>query len=268
MLKQTVFIAALAAAGLARAEIVAQPLEYEYDGAKYASVLVYDDASTAKRPGLVMVPNWMGVTDKAIAKAKKLAGDDYVILLADVFGAGVRPADATEAMAQVKKMYADAPGLRRKVGEAHEQLAKQAGKAPVDASKIGAIGFCFGGGATLEYARGGGDIAGVASFHGNLKASSPAQPGAVKASLLVLNGADDASVKTEDKVAFADEMDAAKVDWQLIDYSGAVHCFSEEGDNNPPNCVYNERAAKRAERAMHAFFAEKFGTTTAASNAP
>jgi dienelactone hydrolase len=178
--------------------------------------------------------------------------------VADVYGKGVRPKDDAAAMKQVKALYADRSVLRERVARSLQALREQAGKAPLDPARIGAIGFCFGGATALELARSGADIAGVASFHGTLPTSLPAKAGEVKASVLVLNGADDRNTSLDDVAGFKKEMDAAGVDWQFVDFSGAVHCFALESAHSPPGCVYDPRAAKRAFVMMDDFFRERF----------
>lgn len=241
------------------AAMQARPVEWTIGKDSFSGVLVYDDANAIKRPGLVMVPDWKGVSDNAVAKARSIAGDDYVVLVADVYGKNVRPRNDEESMAQVKKMYADRDVLRARVAKALQVLKLQAGKAPLDAGKLGAIGYCFGGATVLELARSGADVAGVVTFHGGLNTSMPARPGTVKASVLVLNGANDQGT-AGDVAGFQTEMDAAGVDWQFVNFSGAVHCFALPEANKPPGCLYNERAARRAERMMRVFFAERFAT--------
>ena len=254
------FLAAMLAvfAMPAFATMQAKPVQWKVGDDSFSGVLVFDDANAIKRPGLVMVPDWMGVTDSAIAKARHIAGNDYVVLVADVYGKGVRPKNSDEAMAQVKKMYADRKRLRARANKALEVLKAQAGTAPLDATKLGAIGYCFGGATVLELARSGADIAGVATFHGGLDTSMPAKKGAVKASVLVLNGADDQGT-AGDIAGFEKEMDDAGVDWQFVNFSGTVHCFALPDANSPPGCVYNPLSTQRAERMMHGFFAERFG---------
>jgi len=242
----------------ALAKMQSRPIEWTLGTQAFSGVLVYDDATSGKRPGLVMVPDWKGVTDAATETAKKIAGTRYVILVADVYGKGVRPKDDAEAMAQVKKLYADRGALRERADKALQVLKSQAGKTPLDTAHVGAIGFCFGGSTVLELARGGADIAGVVSFHGGLGTSTPARAGTVKASLLVLNGAADRNTTPADITGFEQEMDAAGVDWQFVNFSGAVHCFALENANSPPNCVYDPRAARRAFAMMDAFFGERF----------
>lgn len=249
------------------AAIKSRPVEWNVGEDTFSGVLVYDDVNAIKRPGLVMVPNWMGVTDKAIERAGQIAGDDYVVLVADMYGKGVRPKNKDEAKAAVGKVYADGGvTLRKRATAAVAALKAQDKTAPLDAARIGALGFCFGGSSVLELARTGANLAGVASFHGGLKAYLPANGVKIDTPVLVLNGAADTSVPNEDIVAFEREMDEAGADWQLVNYSGARHCFAEpENAGNPPqdNCRYDERAAKRSFAAMRAFFAERFGARSA-----
>ncbi|KAG1450904.1 hypothetical protein G6F57_016294 [Rhizopus arrhizus] len=141
-----------------------QPVEWKHQGTTFSGVLVYDDGEHDKRPGLVMVPNWKGVNESAVEKAKQLAGDDYVVLVADVYGKGVRPKTDAEAGPVATKLRNDRPLLRARALEAVNVLKAQAGKVPLDASRIGAVGFCFGGTTVLELARAGAPLAGVPSF--------------------------------------------------------------------------------------------------------
>ncbi len=249
----------LAAAPILHAAPTAEPISWTHDGVDFDGFLVYDKGESDLRPGLVMVPNWMGVNDSAIEKAKQVADDDYVVLLVDMYGRGVRPANAQEAGKAAGAVYADRPALRGRIQAALDTLKAQAGKAPLDVARLGGFGFCFGGAVVLELARSGADVAGVVSFHGNLSTPLPAAAGAVKASVLVLNGADDTYVPAEQIAAFEAEMKAAGADWQFVNYAGAVHCFAEADANSPPGCVYHERSARRAYRAMDDFFGERFG---------
>ena len=253
----------LLATGPAFAAMQAKPIEWKVGKERFSGYVVYDDASTDKRPGLVMVPNWMGVTKDSVEHAKAIAGDDYVILIADVYGKGNRPKDAKQAGALAGSLRGDdRTRLRARMQGALATLKAQAGKAPLDADRIGAFGFCFGGSAVLELARGGDELAGVVSLHGGLAPGvKSATAEAVKTPLLVLNGADDKAVPDSDILAFEKEMDGAGADWQFVDFSGAVHCFAEPSAGNDPstNCAYDERAAKRAYRMMDDFFEERFG---------
>jgi dienelactone hydrolase len=239
------------------AKPVAEPVSWQHGGVDFDGYLVYDDAEDDLRPGLVMVPNWMGVTDTAIERAKTIAGDDYVVLLVDMYGRGVRPANPEEAGKAAGAVYADRPALRGRVNAALGVLKASAGKTPLDVTQLGGIGFCFGGAVVLELARSGADIAGVVSFHGNLSTPLPAQAGTLRADVMVLNGADDTYVPAEQIAAFQTEMRDAGADWQFVNFGGAVHCFAE-ADANRDGCRYEPKAARRAFVMMENFFDERF----------
>jgi dienelactone hydrolase len=256
MRRRLLAIGLLLAAVPAFAAMQAKPVEWTQGQQRFSGYVVYDDASTAKRPGLLMVPDWYGVTPAALDKAKQQAGRDYVVFVVDMYGKGVRPADDKQALAQVQGLYPKPQLMRARMQAALDAFRAQAGKAPLDATRIGAFGFCFGGSSVLELARSGAALAGIVTFHGGLHTESPAAPGAVKTPLLVLNGADDAGQKAA-IVPFEEEMDKAGADWQFVNFSGAVHCFALETADKP-GCKYDPRAAKRAYAMMHAFFAERF----------
>ncbi|MFC0678864.1 dienelactone hydrolase family protein [Lysobacter korlensis] len=244
----------------ASAAMVEKPVEWKIGGDSFTGTLVYDDATDAKRPGLMMVPNWRGVTQPSVEHAKNLAGDDYVILVADVYGTKVRPQSNEEAGEVAGQLKADPATLRTRAQKAVEVLKAQAGKAPVDPERIGAIGFCFGGTTVLELVRAGADLAGAVSLHGGLSTPKPAQESAIETPVLVLNGAADKAVTDAEIDAFEQEMDRADADWQFVNFGGAVHCFAEPSAGNDPasNCRYSEQAATRAYGMMADFFRRQF----------
>lgn len=253
------FLASFACAS--QAKMVHRTVEWTLDGTSFKSMLVYDDASSAKRPGLVMVPNWYGVNDAAIKKADMIAGKDYVILLTDMYGANVRPqqGNADQAQAAVKPLYGDRELMRKRINEALAQLKAQAKTAPLDTAKLAAIGFCFGGSAVLDLARSGADVAAVVSFHGGLTTDNPALAKNIKARVLAMNGADDKGTMP-DADKFMDEMRDSPMDWQFVVVGHAVHCFTEVGENSP-GCRYDERAATRSYRLMHDWLHAAFAGT-------
>ena len=142
-------------AGLANAAVVTKTVAYEIDGEAFEGVLVYDDSVTTPRPGLLAVPNWMGVNEDTVAKAARAAGDKYVVFVADMYGKSIRPSNAEEAGAAATAVRADRPLMRKRAQAAVEVLKAQNGEVALDLSKLGAIGFCFGGGTVLELARSG-----------------------------------------------------------------------------------------------------------------
>ncbi|MGA8277227.1 MAG: dienelactone hydrolase family protein [Rhodanobacteraceae bacterium] len=252
-----VLIVASGIAGHANAAMVAKAVPYQVGNTRFEGELVYDDASKTSRPGLVMAPNWYGVNAAAIAKAKQIAGPDYVIFLADMYGKGVRPGDNKAASAAVKPLYADRKLMRARINAALDQLRAQEGSAPIDPMRLAAIGFCFGGAAVLDLARSGADIAAVVTFHGDLKTDDPALAKNIKASVLAMNGADD-TFTMSDAAAFEAEMRGSPADWQFVVFGHAVHCFTETDAHSPPGCVYDAKIAKRAYTLMRSWLDEAF----------
>jgi len=250
----------LASSFAASAAPRADKISWTDGGKTFDGYLVWDDASKAARPGVLMIPNWYGVNDAAVSKAKTLAGKDYVILLADVYGRGVRPANADEAGKATMTAHVDAAVLRSRVNAALSTLRSASGKAPIDAKHIGVIGFCFGGGVALELARSGADVAGVATFHADLKTKLPAAMGGIKTPVLVMNGADDKFVSAESIKGFEQEMRDAKADWQFVNFGGAQHCFAEPDEHGKvPGCEFHEPSYHRSVKLMRSFFADSFG---------
>jgi dienelactone hydrolase len=254
--------ALLAAFSLAaQAKMVHRNVEWTLDGTHFKSVLVYDDASSAKRPALVMVPNWYGMTETAVQKADMIAGKDYVILLTDMYGENVRPQPGhpDQAQAATKPLYTDRTVMRKRINEALAQLKAQAGTAPIDLTRLAAIGFCFGGTAVLDLARSGADVAAVVSFHGGLTTDNPALATNIKARVLAMNGADDKGTMP-DAGKFMDEMRGSPAEWQFVVIGHAVHCFTEVEENSP-GCKYDAGAAARSYRLMSDWLKAAFAGT-------
>lgn len=244
--------------GTAEAAVVVKPVPYEIDGEAFEGLLIYDDAVTTPRPGLLMVPNWLGVSEDSAKKAARAAGDKYVVFMADMYGKAVRPSNVDEAKAAATLVRGDRPLMRKRAQAAVEVLKAQTAQVALDVSKLGAIGFCFGGGAVLELARSGADLKGFVSFHGNLDTPNPNDAQNIKAPVLVLHGADDPAVPQEQVDGFIAEMKAAKADWQLVSYGGAVHSFTSPVANVPGRNEYHPVVAARAFKAMNELFDEVF----------
>jgi dienelactone hydrolase len=245
---------ALPAAATA-ANLTSRSFEYRQGDAVLEGYLSFDPSGAEKKPGVVVVHDWMGVSANTRRVADELARLGYVALAADAYGKGIRPKDAKEAAIQAGKLKEDRALLRARVNAALDALRRQPN---VDGARVAAIGYCFGGTAALELARSGADLRGVVTFHGGLSSPTPADARNIKAHVLVLHGADDPYVQEAEVKGFEDEMRAAKVDWQLVKYSGAVHSFTipDAGSDNSKGQAYNAVADRRSWEAMKAFFAE------------
>lgn len=241
----------------ALAAIKSEFVEYKQGETVLEGYLVYDDAIKGQRPGVLVIHQWLGLTDNEKMRANMLAELGYVAFAVDIYGKGIRPKESSAAGAEAGKYRKDLPLFRERINAGLQVLLKNS---KVDPKRVAAIGYCFGGGAALELARSGADIAGVVSFHGSLTTSMPAEPGKVPAKILVCHGADDPFVPMKDVEGFLDEMRAAGADYQFIAYSNAVHAFTqnEAGNDNSKGAAYNEKADKRSWQAMKDFFAEIF----------
>lgn len=252
-------IYAMTGAAQARAEVTTRPLAWTSDGVSYAGKLVFDRARLAaakgKLPGVLVVHQYMGPTDYEAMRATMLAELGYVAFVADVYGTAVRPKDRKEAGEAATRLKTDRAELRRRLAANLAQLIAQP---EVDGAHVAAIGYCFGGTAVLELARSGADVDGVVSVHGGLDSPAPADGKNIRAKVLVLHGAADPFVKKPDIEAFLAELDGAKVDWQKIDYAGAVHAFSQKlaGDDPSKGAAYDERADRRSWEATRSFLVE------------
>jgi dienelactone hydrolase len=247
----------LCAAAWAGAAVKTETVAYKQDTASLEGLLVYDAAMKGKQPGIVLGPDWMGVSDLAKQYAEKVAHLGYVVFVADIYGKIVRPKDMKEASAQSSLYKNDRALMQARARAAYDQLRKSA---RVDTSRLAAMGYCFGGGVVLELARSGAPLNGIVTFPGNLDTPHPEQAKNIKGAVLVNHGADDAFVTPDQVKAFEDEMRAANVDWRLILYSGAVHGFTNPnaGSDNSKGMAYNPKADKRSWQAMTDFYQEIF----------
>lgn len=218
------FVFALLGPGIATAAVIGEEVSYQAGDVTLKGYLAWDDSlGISKRPGVLVVHEWWGHNDYARKRARMLAELGYTALAVDMYGDGEKadhPDDAKKFMMAVKS---NMPLATERFEAARSLLAKHG---TVRSDDIAAIGYCFGGGIVLEMARRGADLKAVASFHGSLVASEPAKPGAIKAQILVSNGAADPFVKEEHKAAFKAEMEAAGASYTFLDHQGAQHSFT------------------------------------------
>lgn len=249
--------ALLAVASPVFAEIKTQTVEYKDGETVLEGFLAFDDAVEGPRPAVLVVHQWKGLGKFEKQRALDLARLGYVAFAVDIYGKGVRPKTPQEAGAQAGKYKGDPMLYRRRMVAG---LMRLRAEKTVDASRIGAIGYCFGGTGVLELARSGANVAGVVSFHGGLATKRPEDAKNIKGKVLVCHGADDPLVGKDEVDAFFTEMKGAKVDFQFIAYGGAVHAFTDPGADayDSPVVKYHEKAAKRSWIAMRNFFAEAF----------
>ena len=252
----------LFAAGISasQAATITQEIDYQVDGTTLKGYMAYDDTIKGQRPGIIVVHEWWGLNDYARKRARMLAELGYTAFALDMYGEGKQarhPDDAKKFSSEVMQNF---PMAKARFSAALDVLRKHR---TVDPRRIAAIGYCFGGGVVLEMARSGIDLAGVASFHGMLATSHPAQAGTVKAKILVMTGAEDPFVPPAQVARFKQEMDAAKVDYKVNSYPGAKHAFTNpDADNSGEKfnlpLAYNQAADQASWKEMQDFFRDLF----------
>src|SRR5688572_23217565 len=251
-----VMLFTLAATMPARAAIRNEIIEYRHGDTTMEGVLVFDDAGASPKPAVLVVHEWWGLNDYARYRARQLAEMGYVAFAVDMYGKGVRAQNLEECQKLSGALKADRPTMRARINAALDTLRS---RKEVDPKKIAAIGYCFGGTCALELARSGADVAGIVAFHAGLSTPMPAAEN-VKPKVLVCHGADDPFVPDKELVDFVGEMKAARANYQVNVYGGAVHTFTNPAAGNDPSkgSAYNEQADRRSWQDMKDFFAEVF----------
>jgi dienelactone hydrolase len=242
----------------ANAALRTEFIEYRDGNVLLEGYLAYDDAVKGKRPGVLVVHEWWGLNDYIQRRTREVAKLGYIAFAIDMYGKGVRAQDPQKAGELSGSIAKDPKLLRSRAAAGLDVLKKHD---LTDAGRIAAIGYCFGGKTVLELARSGAELAGVASFHGELVTQNPSDAKNIKGSVLVLHGADDPFVTSEKVAAFQNEMRKAGVDWQMNIYGNAVHSFTNpDADKfNIDGVKYNKKADKRSWEALKAFLKEIFG---------
>lgn len=206
-------------------------------------------------PAVLVIPDASGVSDYAEANADRLATLGYRALVADPYGEGRTTTDLGEAMALATGLREDRPEWRRRMRAAFDVLAA---RPDVDRGRIAAIGFCMGGTACLDLARGGAPLGAIGTFHAVLNLSLPGDA-PISAPVLIQTGADDPLVPLAAVGALADELRAGGSDWQILMYGGTVHGFTNPRADSlgvPDRLRYNPVVARRSWAALTAFLAE------------
>jgi dienelactone hydrolase len=256
-MKSFAALAVLALTTALRAEIKVEPVEYKAGDTTLKGVLAYDDSITDRRPGVIVVPEWWGMTDYPKNRAKMLAELGYVALAADMYGDAKSTEDPKQAGEWAGAVRKD-PVTEKARFQAAMDLLQQNARA--DREKIAAIGYCFGGGVVLNAARQGLPLKGVVSFHGSLATENPAKPGEVKAKILVCHGGDDPMVTKDAVRKLEEEMKAAGANYQVKIYDGAQHAFTNPAadSHHIKGIAYNEKADKESWEEMKKFLADVF----------
>jgi len=233
-----------------------EPVSIKADSATMNCYLVYDDSLKARRPAVLVIPEWWGLTDYPKMRAKELAKLGYVALALDIFGDGKIGHDPKEAQALTTPFYMHPEMAKARIDAAIAQLKTYP---QVDTNNIGAIGYCFGGGVLLNTVRLGDELKAVVSFHGSLL-GTPARKDLLKTKILICHGNSDSFVNSQ-VAQFRKQMDSIGADYKFVGYDNATHAFTNPASDenakkfNMP-IAYNPKADSASWKEMQAFFKE------------
>ncbi|HUQ72853.1 MAG TPA: dienelactone hydrolase family protein [Planctomycetaceae bacterium] len=245
----------LIAANSAHAAVQTKTIKYKDGDTECIGFLAWDDAVEGKRPGVLVVHEWWGLNDYARNRAKDLAKLGYVAFAADMYGEGKTVEHPQDAGAMAAKVRMNVEAWRKR---AQAGLAVLTSQPQCDATKLAAIGYCFGGSTALQLAYTGADLDAVATFHAALPTPSETEAKAVKARVLVCHGAEDKFIPEEAIKAFKGSLDKASAKYEFVAYPGAVHSFTvpDAGKHNNPGMQYQAAADKDSWDRMTKLFAE------------
>ena len=236
--------------------IQTQTIDYTHDDAVFEGCLVWDDEISTARPGVIVSHAWGGLGAFEQSRAAELAKLGYAAFALDLYGKGIRGSSPDENAGLMQPLLDDRPLLQSRMTRAVEIAGEQN---IVDASRLAAIGYCFGGLCVLDLARTGAAVHGVVSFHGLFNPPGNTEGNSIRAKVLALHGWDDPMVPPERVLALATELTEAGADWQIHGYGQTLHAFTNPGAQDPDNGTqYDEAADRRSWRAMTDFLAELF----------
>lgn len=234
-------------------------IQYKAGSVTAHGALVWDETVSTKRPLMLVMSNWLGVNEAIIARAARLAGDKYIAFVADMYGDGKTCSGPPESQDMMMSVRKDRVEGRKRVAAGLATLVAEASKRGIgDASRKAAVGFCFGGGNVLELARTGADLDAVVCLHGDLATTMPAKKGDIKAALFIIHGSKDPVAPKEQRDALEAELDGAEANWQMLDFGGRLHSFTEEESEMPGVAQFHRGAAHQTYRMLDDFIQDAF----------
>ena len=246
-------------AGTAQAKVVTRQIAYSQNGTALQGYLAYDDALPGKVPGVLVVHEWWGLNSYARGRAEKLAELGYVAFAVDMYGKGKSTTHPDQAAAWMKAINSNMDTWQKRALAGLEILRKQP---QVDANRIAAIGYCFGGATVQVLAYSGADLKGIVSFHGSLVAPSADQAARTKAKMLICHGAQDPFNDPDALRNYITALNATTIDWQLIAFGNTRHAFTnpDAGRYGLAALAYNPLSDRRSWQYMQYFFKEIFSS--------
>ena len=255
-MKWILAIAMLVSASTAFAEVKTKEVAYREGDTDLQGFMAWDDAAKGKRPGVLLVHEWWGLNQNIRNQAVRMAKAGYVAFALDMYGKGKVATHAQDAQTFAAEASKDPAVSAARFHDAVELLKQDP---HVDATKIAAVGYCYGGGVVLDRARAGDpDLDAVVSFHGMLATQTPAEKGKVKARVLAAAGEADPFVPAAQVEGFKQEMTAAGANFKVVSYPGAKHGFTnpDAGTYGMEQLAYNPEADKKSWAEMLKVFKE------------
>ena len=218
-------------------------MDYKIGNEEFSGLISLPEGEV--KGGVLVVHNWMGVTDETRKQAERFSSLGFLVMAADIYGKGNNPKSPDQAGKLAGSFKTDRKLFRERLNGAFELLSK---REELKGKLLYAAGYCFGGTGVIELARSGAAVKAVMSFHGGLDSKNPSDGANIKAAVYAFHGADDPYVSALDLAAFEKEMASHKIDWQLVKFGGAVHSFTdvEAGTDPSKGAAYNQRADHRS----------------------
>lgn len=240
---------------VADVELHEENITYASDTTSMNGYIVYDSKAEEKRPGILVVHEWWGMTEYVKTRARQLAQLGYIAMAVDLYGNGQIASNPEQAQALATPFYGN-PAMALNRLEA--AMAKLKTYDQLDTSQLAAIGYCFGGAMVLNAAKMGADLKGVVSFHGNL-VGVPVNKDSLQAAILICHGEADPLVPETEVEQFRRQMDSANVDFTFRSYDDALHAFTnpeatEKGKKFNLPIGYNANADAASWQDMRSFF--------------
>jgi dienelactone hydrolase len=234
-------------------------LRYEADGLQMIGHFARDERASGARPAVLVFPEAFGLGDHAKQRAERLASEfGYAALACDLHGEQSVISDLAQVMPLLGPLRSEAAKVRARTVKALEALVA---RPEVDARRVAAMGFCFGGTMSFELALSGADIRAAVGFHSGLQVTSPGDAKQIKGKVMALLGADDPGIPSDQRATFEAMLREAGVDWQMTLYGGVVHSFTNEQADRmgrPEFARYDANADRRSWKQMSDLLAEVF----------
>lgn len=240
-----------------QARVITEAVTYTEAGEEYTGYVSYDNAIKGKRPGVMVVHEWWGLDDYAKRRTEMLAGLGYVAFAVDMYGTGKVTDSADQAKEWMTEVTTDVEWWRERAMAGIRYLKNHK---LVDANKIAAIGYCFGGGTVIQLAYSGLDINGIVSFHGSLPIADESAFGKIKTRMLIAHGNADPFIPREIVTKFQDTLDKAGANWNMITYGNVLHSFTNPKSDTRGMAAlkYDKQADEHSWQAMQLFFEQIF----------